>query len=59
MMHIMLKELPFANDYVANLYHALADLTNCVLLIVVPEGFYNIERDNGSLVDESAVVLEA
>ena len=58
MVHIMFKELPFANNYVANLDHALADFKNCILFIVVPESFYNIERYNDSLIDESTVVLE-
>lgn len=59
MMEIMLQKLALTNENITNPHHALANIINRSLLIMILKHFNHIEWQYQSLIHKAAVILKA
>jgi hypothetical protein len=59
MMNIMLQKLTLTNENITNPHHALANIINSSLLIMILKHFNYIEWQYQSLINKAAVILKA
>ena len=59
MMEIVLQKLTLTNENITNLNHALANIINSSLLIMILKNFNHIKRQYQSLIHKAAVILKA